>query len=90
MIIEKERPTHIQFFTFKSIIRLLEKCGFKVKSKRHSDFLSFLPSMAVRKLSKRGVKYFSKILTSFDLKLADYLPPQMASGWYFSCDKIEY
>ncbi len=68
------RSSHIQSFTLAAIERLISRAGFGIYKIRNSDFISFLPLL---------VK--SDKFCQWDCKLADKLPPPLASGWYIAC-----
>jgi ubiquinone/menaquinone biosynthesis C-methylase UbiE len=71
-----EPSEHVQAFTFSAFTRLIEKAGFKILKVNHSDFISFMPLLV----------QFDRFCV-WDCKLADKLPPQLASGWYLACQK---
>lgn len=67
---------HVQEFSFHGVTRLIQKGGFRILKVRHSDFVSFLPLLV-------KCNGFCKL----DCAVADKLPPQLVSGWYFACQK---
>jgi 2-polyprenyl-3-methyl-5-hydroxy-6-metoxy-1,4-benzoquinol methylase len=80
---------HVQFFTLRSIKRLLGHHGLTAIEIRNSNFwLGFgvLWYLLFQRLIQRGSRLFN-VLDSLDCKLADKVPHGMAAGWYFALRK---
>lgn len=74
--IEGTGPDHCQFFTKKTIVKLFSALGFnKVSFKKSDSILAALP--------------FGQNIGRIDIKLADILPSELASGWYFVFELIK-
>lgn len=68
--IQSENYTpHLHFFTFERIVSLIEKCGYKLVKQSNSTIFS------------SSLRWSGK-LEEMDIKLADKLPSNLASGWY--------
>jgi 2-polyprenyl-3-methyl-5-hydroxy-6-metoxy-1,4-benzoquinol methylase len=70
---------HVQFFTRDNLIELVTNESLVLIESSNSDSLLTIVA-ALRN---------SKTFGSIDIKLADLLPPWLASGWYFAFEKME-
>ena len=80
---------HIQFFTLRSIKRLLGHYGLTVVEIRNSNFwigFGVLWYLLFQRIIRRGSRLFN-VLDLLDCKLADKVPHGMAAGWYFALRK---
>jgi len=70
---------HIHFWTFNKFLALLKEYGFKMREVRNSN------------ISYKWMPYYYRIKNSkldfIDVKVADYLPHFMVSGWIFKVSK---
>lgn len=71
---DAENLTHVQFFSKKSLLNLIEQTGLKLISFRPSNFIEGVFPFSL--IAKR-----SKAIQTLDCKIADLLPDQMASGF---------
>ena len=71
---DAENLTHVQFFTKRSLIKLISQNGLKLVQFRPSNFIEGVFPYSL--LAKRSNK-----LQSLDCWMADQLPDQMASGF---------
>ena len=71
---DAENLTHVQFFTKKSLIKLISQNGLKLVQFRPSNFVEGVFPYSL--IAKRSNK-----LQSLDCWMADQLPDQMASGF---------
>jgi ubiquinone biosynthesis O-methyltransferase len=71
---EADNLDHIQFFTFKELVSISQKTGFKIESIKSSNFIDdiFPVSLVSRKL---------KFLQKWDSLLADILPQSFTGGY---------
>lgn len=67
---------HINYFSKNKIDKLLTYSGFKIKKCVKSDFISWMKIIVN-----------STTICRIDCKLADLLPCNLVSGWYFFCKK---
>ena len=77
--LNKNSP-HVQFWTYAQFIKMVHNHGFK------------LHEMTNTNISYNWIPFYYKFkcnrLDMIDIKLADYLPPLLASGWIFSFKKL--
>lgn len=75
------KTPHIQFFTQKRFILLCEDAGLRlIKTANHTFILSAMPFNII---SINLPKNLRRKIEEIDGKIADFLPPAFACGWYF-------
>ena len=72
---------HVQFFTKKKLLKLLNRSGYQTTNFKNAVFLGAPPIS--------DLIFAQKITISLNSKIADYLPYWLVSGWYFTCIKHE-
>jgi len=82
---EKQVPyniqcTHVQFFTIKSFRKLMEGVGYRILQMSNGAFLG-------APVSERFLRF--KWFIDWNAKVADKLPSQFVSTWYFVCEKMK-
>lgn len=71
---------HVQFFTMKDILLILQQAGFKVNNMTNGAFIGAPFSELLIHHNKRVIK--------LNAKIADYLPFWAVSTWYFTASKM--
>jgi len=72
---------HINYFSKNKICKLLIDNGFDIKNSSKSDFVSYF-------FTKMKMIVNSETICVLDCRLADLLPYNFVSGWYFFCKKV--
>lgn len=71
--------THCQFFRLRDLYRLTDMTGYKLIQFSNGVFLG---------ASVSGIFLRSRRFIKWNVNIADKLPPQLVSTWYFTCKKI--